>query len=197
MRTNDSIAKFHALHSALTAERQALQQRLDRINTALGVDGPLPSMPTSVTRPSRSATRPNNALTLRESIAQITSQRPLYIRQIVQTLQKSGYKFTSTNPVNSVGAYLYGGGKKHFSRVNGKFSPKGASSKSVSASSRRTMSAQVRKNMAAAAKKRWAKVKGTAAGKAIASKRTMSPAARARISAAVKARWAKINAGKK
>lgn len=33
-----------------------------------------------------------------------------------------GYRFASANPVNSVGAYLYGAGKKEFKRADGKFS---------------------------------------------------------------------------
>ena len=37
--------------------------------------------------------------------------------------RRAGYVFKSSNPTNSVGAYLYGPeGKKHFAREDGQFS---------------------------------------------------------------------------
>jgi hypothetical protein len=47
------------------------------------------------------------------------------IGDIVEGMKRSGYVFKSSNPTNSVGAYLYGSeGKKHFTRADGKFSLK-------------------------------------------------------------------------
>jgi|SRR6185437_3499411 len=60
----------------------------------------------------------------------------------------------------------------------------------------RTMSASARARIAAAQRARWAKVKGSSAGKSTggAGRRKMSPAARAKIAAAARARWAKAKA---
>jgi hypothetical protein len=67
---------------------------------------------------------PRNGISIRDAIAQVTSKQPLTVREIVDAVQKIGYKFSSSNPVNSVGAYLYGShGKKHFKRADGKFGP--------------------------------------------------------------------------
>ena len=65
-------------------------------------------------------------MSIREAIIQVTKSKPLKLAEIVQAVQKIGYKFASKNPGNSVGAFLYGkDGKKHFKRVDGKFRPKG------------------------------------------------------------------------
>jgi hypothetical protein len=58
-----------------------------------------------------------------EAISQVTAKKPLTIREIVEAVQKVDYTFSSSNPVNSVGAFLYGTGKKAFKRVDGRFSP--------------------------------------------------------------------------
>ncbi len=73
--------------------------------------------------PLLAAPRSDNDISIREAIMRVTSKEPLTVRDIVPAVQKLGYKFQSSNPVNSVGAYLYGAhGKKHFKRSKGKFS---------------------------------------------------------------------------
>lgn len=119
-KQNDSVQQFTALRSALVREREAIQQRLRQIDAALTGGQPTPA--TSLRqKPGRS--RPDNAMNIREAIAKVTSKKPLSIREIVDAVQQIGYRFQSANPVNSVGAYLYGAGKKDFKRANGKFVP--------------------------------------------------------------------------
>lgn len=60
---------------------------------------------------------------MREVISKLVAKNPLRIGEIVDGMHRAGYVFKSSNPTNSVGAYLYGPeGKKHFVRNEGKFS---------------------------------------------------------------------------
>lgn len=134
-KQNDSVQQFTTLRAALLREREAIQKRLQLINAALGgATTSSPAVPTvaapkaasakSTARLPRrvSAPRSNNALSIREAITKVTAKQPMNVRDIVNAVQKIGYKFQSSNPINSVGAYLYGAnGKKHFKRTDGKF----------------------------------------------------------------------------
>jgi hypothetical protein len=136
-KQNDAVQQFTALRAALLSERATLEKRLQQLNAALG-GGTIPAAPTSgskkpspVTKPVKSAKRGRppgkprnaaNAMPIREAITKVTAKQPLSVREIVDAVKKIGYKFQSSNPVNSVGAYLYGAhGKKYFKRANGKF----------------------------------------------------------------------------
>ena len=122
----DAVQQFTALRAALLRERDAIRQRLQQIDAALaGVEKTAaPASPKKPKSRSGRRRRVGNAMNIREAIAKVTAARPLSVRDIVEAVRKAGYKFTSTNPVNSVGAYLYGAhGKKHFKRADGKFAP--------------------------------------------------------------------------
>jgi hypothetical protein len=130
MQTNDSVARFVALRASLLKERDALHNRLQQIETALGSvaqgrwvgSSSLATMPRKRGRPPRSGT----GLSIREAITKVTARQPLGLSELVDAVQRIGYRFESKNPRNSVGAYLYSPhGRKHFRRVNGKFSPVG------------------------------------------------------------------------
>jgi hypothetical protein len=134
MPKHDSIQQFVALRAALEKERAALQKRLTEIDQVLAGTATPTAAPRRAGRRAaspakaprkRSSRRAVNAVTLREAIARATAHGALSVRDVVNAVKKSGYRFKSANPVNSVGAYLYGPeGKKHFKRANGKFSPK-------------------------------------------------------------------------
>lgn len=128
MQTNDSVARFVALRASLLKEREALHNRLQQIETALGNvtearwtgTSSLGTGPRKRGRPPRSGT----GLSIREAITKVTSRQPLGLSELVDAVQRIGYRFESKNPRNSVGAYLYSPhGRKHFKRSNGKFSP--------------------------------------------------------------------------
>jgi hypothetical protein len=122
----DAVQQFTALRAALIRERDAIRQRLQQIDAALAGVGKIaaPAVPKKSRLRSGGRRRAGNTMNIREAITKVTAAKPLSVREIVGAVQKTGYKFTSTNPVNSVGAYLYGThGKKHFKRVDGKFAP--------------------------------------------------------------------------
>ncbi len=120
---SDAVQQFTALRSALLREREVIQQRLQRIDTALAGTGERPGLTRRKPRGHAQGRRPENTMNIREAIAQVTVKKPLSVREIVEAVQKIGYRFQSANPVNSVGAYLYGAGKKVFKRTDGKFAP--------------------------------------------------------------------------
>ena len=124
----DPLTQLTALRAALEQERAKIQERLQQIEAALGDGGPaafIRSGQNGVAPSRRRGPRARNTLTVREAVAKATASRPLGLSEIVLAVGKLGYKFTSKNPQNSLGAYLYGkDGRKHFKRVNGKFAPK-------------------------------------------------------------------------
>jgi hypothetical protein len=131
-KQNDAVQQFTALRNRLMTERAALQKRIQQINAALGSgETQTAAAPAAARKRGRPPGRPpgtpriaGNALSIREAITKVTARQPLGVRDIVSAVQKIGYKFQSSNPINSVGAYLYGAhGKKHFKRVDGKFKP--------------------------------------------------------------------------
>jgi hypothetical protein len=120
----NSIKQYLALRTALESERAALQKRLQEINAALGVAMAAEQMANNRTGgPVRLDTR-GASLTMREAIAEVVKDSPKRIRQIVEEMTAMGYSFTTKNPINSVGAFLYGPGKKHFKGSEGLFTNK-------------------------------------------------------------------------
>ena len=121
----DPVAQLANLRTALERERTDLLKRLNQIEEALnGAGSPAAFIKAGGGR-GRRGPRARNKLTVREAIAKATASKPLGLAEIVVAVRKIGYKFTSKNPQNSVGAYLYGAdGRKHFKRVDGKFAPK-------------------------------------------------------------------------
>jgi hypothetical protein len=126
----DSVHQFTTLRAALLSEREDLRKRLQQLDAALAGAGAVSappasrkSAPRSMKAPAKS-TRASNTMSIREAVARVTAKKALSVREIVEAVQKIGYKFTSSDPVNSVGAYLYGAhGRKLFKRADGKFSP--------------------------------------------------------------------------
>ena len=172
MRT-DSLNQFVRLHRELNKERSELEARLGAINEALGamsVPSFTPSRPDVATRIPRRAgrgKRGGGGTSLREHVIAVLQQAPKTKEEVLNAVMARGYKFATSNPLNSLGVILYGKNSP-FNRADGKFSIKNGATKVSSTST----DAPKRK------------------------KRTMSPAARARIAAAQRARWAKQKAGK-
>src|SRR5688572_14455691 len=170
---NDSLKQFVKLRQDLSQERGRLEERLRQISEALG-EMPLPSL-----SPIQGATGQSNGVrgrqgrggsrsgqSLREHVLAVLQQGAMTKEEILAAVQGAGYKFSTNDPLNSLGVILYGKNPK-FNRADGKFSLTGGASSSA------------------------APPKAGRGGK-----RTMSPAARARIAAAQKARWAKQKGGK-
>lgn len=174
-KQRDILREYTTLRQQLTQERQRIQARLQQIEAVLGeVEAAAPASPPPSPARQTASPRPDNKVSLREAITQATSKQPLKVREIVDSVQKLGYRFQSSNPVNSVGAYLYGReGKKHFKAAGGRFAPISRGGRSALASrkngapqaapAKRTMSAEARKRIATAQKARWAKLKSAKA----------------------------------
>jgi hypothetical protein len=107
---------------------------------------------------------------LREHVIAVLQGGPKTKEEVLAAVQNRGYRFSTNNPLNSLGVILYGRNPK-FHRANGQFSlgrgaGAGARSSGTAAAggkTRRRMSAAGRKAIADAARKRWAAAK--AAGK--------------------------------
>ena len=161
------------MRDSLLKEKTELEVRLQEITQALGHTGTGASIG-STRAPSAFATtrrgRKNaGGPSLRDAVLQVATT-PLTKEEILQRVQALGYRFSTKNPLNSLGVILYGRNPK-FRNEGGRFSLPGGKSQ-VSGSQ-------------AAASTREGSVK-----------RRMSPEARARIAAAQRARWAKARGGK-
>jgi hypothetical protein len=126
MRTsqNDKLEKYLASLDELRAEKAELEGRLEKINQALA------GAPGGVGRRGRrgagrraGAGRRRNGLSLRAAVTQVTKNRPMTKAEILDAVQKVGYKFATKDPLNSLNAMLYAPANK-FRNQNGKFSPK-------------------------------------------------------------------------
>jgi hypothetical protein len=131
------IQEVLSLFQQLEQERQQHQRRIDEIDRALTqvrgaassgmapapVRSYAPVAPASA-QGGASTGRGGNVISLRQRMTDATSKQPLSVREIVEAVQRNGHKFQSADPIKSVGSYLYGPeGKKHFKRLDGKFSP--------------------------------------------------------------------------
>ena len=161
----EALASFQRLQQ----RRGELQAEIDEIDQALGQFGsaraPAHRMPVATARRSMNGRK---AMPLREAIVQVLSAGPQTRQEILDGVQRVGYRFAATDPMNSLQAFLYGPGKKLFIRHDGKFGLAGGASSAAGAvkngadkpaKAKRTMSAAARKKIAAAQKARWAKFK--------------------------------------
>lgn len=219
MKKSDPLQQYRALRSALSLERDAIQKRLQELNAALGdTKAPITASPVAkkLGRPAGKAKRVENTMSLREAVLKVLTATPITRQELLAAVLKVGYRFSGSQPLNSLQTFLYGSGKKLVKNVDGKFAAVGAS---IPATAPKTeaakpvkkkgkMSAVGLANIKAAQKARWAKVKAGAPAapkteaakvepaKPAKKKSKMSAAGLANIRAAQKARWAKINATK-
>ena len=172
----NDIRRFLNLRDSLMQERAKLETRLREINQALG-ESNLSTSQESPTLPAKGAAkrggRRAGGISLREAVLQVTSKGPLSKEDILNGVKQLGYRFSTSNPLNSLGVILYGKNPK-FKNDGGRFSPAGNA-----ASNSRTQAS-----------------KTSAPSKSGGQRRKLSPEARERIAAAQRARWAKSKADK-
>ena len=144
---SDSLQQYVPRLESILNERAELEKRLgeiDQILQSLQSKEASSSSPPSggakraraakkVSRKAAARTRAQNKLSLREAVQQATARKPLTKVEILEAVDKLGYKFSTSNPLNSLSSVLYGD-KKEFQNVGGgRFSPiKGAGSSSSS-----------------------------------------------------------------
>jgi hypothetical protein len=118
----DILKEFTSLQQELGDERRRIQSRLAQLDRVLSLTVAATAGVPNVPSPQNGNQAPRrervqNKLSMREAIEEATAQRPLAVRDIVDAVQRLGFRFRSTNPVNSIGAYLYGKeGKKFFAK---------------------------------------------------------------------------------
>jgi hypothetical protein len=192
---NDNLQEYVRLRDQLSKEKTDIETRLQEINAALGqVNGGLTSGLTSGIKPGRGR-KPRGEHSLRSLVIEVLSSGPKAKEDILQAVQNRGYKFSTNNPLNSLGVILYGKNPR-FHRVDGQFSIPNAS-------------ASVRKNSGSSSRKSQGKSNeistrtneknsNSKAGNGTASKRVISSSARRKMVEAAKKRWAAAKAaGKK
>jgi hypothetical protein len=180
----DNIKQYINLRDSLVQEKAQLEERLQQINRALGAEsaasapsGPAPAAasPSASARPAGKSKRGRptpGGMSLRDAVLTATAGGPLNKQEILDAIHKLGYRFTTKNPMNSLGVILYGKNPK-FHNENGRFSPAGGApaprpaapangSAGAFSRSKRTLSPEARERIAAAQRARWAKAKGGA-----------------------------------
>ena len=144
---SDSLQQYVPRLESILNERAELEKRLgeiDQILQSLQSKEASSSSPPSggakraraakkVSRKAAARTRAQNKLSLREAIQQATARKPLTKVEILEAIGKLGYKFSTSNPLNSLSSVLYGDRKEFQNVGGGRFSPiKGAGSSSSS-----------------------------------------------------------------
>jgi len=195
---NDNLKAFIELQTALVQEKHELEQRLAEINRVLSGSAPKAVVEAAPAkkrgRPAKSAVapkatakpkagkrgrKPSGKLSLKAAVAEVLKTGAMTKQEIMDAVQKFGYKFTNKNPLNYLQVTLYNkAGKELFENNKGVFSLKGGSGAASSAPAK---------------PKAKARVKAKAKGKKVAAKKAkgLSAAGRKAIAAAQKRRWAK------
>jgi hypothetical protein len=172
----DALKQYAKLRQQLLHEKSQLESRLAEINQVLGAETPPPAIQSAAQAGAaprgRRGGRGGNKLSMREAVLTVLSKGPLGRRDIVNAVQDLGYVFKTRNPLNSIGAILYGKSSPVKSK-DGLFYLEGSAQSQASS---------LPDQNGAAGKSR--------------KKRTMSPEARERIAAAQRARWAKVRRAK-
>jgi hypothetical protein len=121
---NDKLERYLASLEALRAEKAELEARLAKIDAALAATPALNrGRRAGPSGPARRAQGRRNGLSLREAVTQVTRHRPLRKPEILQAVRKIGYKFATSDPMNSLNAMLYAPANR-FRNVKGRFAPK-------------------------------------------------------------------------
>lgn len=165
----DTINKYLSLREELTREKEDLEKRLRRICEVLAQPLPGASQPRGRGRPPGGA----GALSLRAAVLQAIGKRAMKKEEVLDEVQRLGYRFTTSNPLNSLGTILYGK-KPRFKNSGGYFSlddgasdgsaagtaapvPTPAEDEAALARKRRQMTPEARQRIAAAQRERWAR----------------------------------------
>ncbi len=135
----DNLKEFLALREALVEEKEQLLVRLREIEAVLGEAAPpAPAKPrrgrppgsgkakqasadSPVGRRPQGGKRIRNKISLRNAIIAATKNRALTKQEILDAVEKMGYRFNAKNPIPSLNSVLYA--NQQFKRDRGKFSP--------------------------------------------------------------------------
>ena len=161
----DNLQEFVKLRRQLTEEKNSIQSRLEQINQALG-EASASSEPflkksgELLATPARRGRKPNGGQSLREHVIAVLQDGPKSKEDVLSAVKSRGYKFSTNDPLNSLGVILYGKNPK-FNRVDGMFSLGNAAASGKRQTGKRRMSPAGRKAIRDAARKRWAVAKAS------------------------------------
>jgi hypothetical protein len=113
---NTDVKEFLSLRNAIYREKSEIEARLREINSALGNNaGNGQIQPVTAKREAISLAEEKghgrgrrNALSLKEAVLKVTEAGALTKEQILEGVQKLGYRFATKDPLNSLGVILYG-----------------------------------------------------------------------------------------
>lgn len=123
------VDQYVALRASLTKEKAALEARLAAINRALGSAAPATGdcakpgpQPAAKSGPKRGARgkRAKNDMTMKEAAVKALTGKSLGRQDVLKAVLALGYKFTASDPLNSLSSLLYA--DKTFKNKDGKFS---------------------------------------------------------------------------
>jgi hypothetical protein len=176
----DPLKQYAKLHQQLTDERARLVARLAEINAVLKPEVQISSKaldkitseyldrelaPPREPRPG--TRRRRSAISMREAVMRALAKGPVLRKDLVQAVEAVGYRFTSSNPLNSLGSVIYSknspikskDGKLYLTgRIRPQASGKGDLEKQAPAKrKKRRLSPEGRARIVAAARARWAR----------------------------------------
>lgn len=120
-----SIKQFLKLHSQLTQEHAYIIGRLKEVEEALGSFETVAQSP-AVVEGKRRGPKPGskrkikNEMSLKDAVVKVLGKSMLTKEQILAAVQKTGYRFRTKTPLNTLTVVLYGKSPK-FKRQDGKF----------------------------------------------------------------------------
>jgi hypothetical protein len=113
----DPLKQFLEFRERLVAEREQLTARLREINGVV----PIASVNGGGVFSGQKRTRiTRNPLSLKAAILKITEKKALTKHEILDAVLALGYKFTTNDPLNSIGVIIYGKDPK-FVNEGGRF----------------------------------------------------------------------------
>ena len=116
---NVSVQQFIKLRKQLEKERAKIIERLQEVDAALGAFK-IATTPAATKPAAAPRKRVSNEMSLKEAIVKVASGKTMTKEEILQGITKLGYKFRTSNPLNSMNVVLYGK-KPKFKVQDGKF----------------------------------------------------------------------------
>jgi hypothetical protein len=121
MNSTDALKQYAELRDSISAERERLMARLREIDAAIGATD-LRGRPSYQSGSAAGAPRARNDMSLKETVIKVLSGgKSLTKHEILEAVLATGYQFTTSDPINSLGVVIYGKSPK-FKKVKKRFS---------------------------------------------------------------------------
>jgi hypothetical protein len=119
MKSKNPLKDYVTVRDAIFAERETLIARLREIDDAIGTAGLRGR--DSYYGPRTPTGRVRNDKSLKQVVFEVIEGKELTKHDILDAVLRTGYQFSTDDPLNSLGVILYGKNPK-FENTNGKFS---------------------------------------------------------------------------